>query len=68
MREAVATVERVAEPDELDGYRRLVVEGARAVASAHKEGGVLGIGGRPVSDAEQATIDRIVEAVGSGSG
>lgn len=65
VREAVATVERVAEADELDGYRRLVVEGARAVASAHKEGGVLGIGGRPVSDAEQATIDRLVEAVGS---
>jgi hypothetical protein len=68
VREAVEIVERVADPSELDDYRKLVVEGARAVAEAHKEGGVLGIGGRPVSEREQQALDRIVEAVGAGSG
>lgn len=68
VREAVAIVERTADADELDDYRRLVVEGARAVAAAHKEGGVLGIGGRPVGEREQQALDRIVEAVGAGSG
>lgn len=66
VREAVAIVERLAAADELDDYRRLVLEGARSVAGAHKEGGVLGIGGRPVSEKEQQMIDRLTEAVGSG--
>jgi hypothetical protein len=68
VREAAAIVGRHAGADELDDYRTLVLEAARAVAEAHKEGGVLGIGGRPVSDKEQAVLDRIGEALGSGTG
>ncbi len=32
---------------------------AETVARAHKEGGFLGIGGKEVSEAEQAALDRI---------
>lgn len=37
-------------------------EVAGAVARAHKEGGVLGVGGKDVSPEEQAALDEI-EAV-----
>jgi hypothetical protein len=35
-----------------------------AVARAHKEGGVLGFGGKEVSEAEQAVMDRLLTALG----
>jgi hypothetical protein len=38
---------------------------AQAAASAHKEGGVLGIGGKEVSDAENQALDGISTALGS---
>jgi hypothetical protein len=68
LREAVEIVARVAQPDELEDYRRFVLDTARTVAEAHKEGGVLGIGGRPVSEKEQAALDEIARAVGNGVG
>lgn len=68
LREAVLVVERVATPEELEDYRHFVLEAARTVAQAHKEGGVLGIGGRPVSEKEQAVLDQLAGAVDSGAG
>jgi hypothetical protein len=68
LHEAVEIVARVAQPDELEDYRRFVLDTARTVAEAHKEGGVLGIGGRPVSEKEQAALDEIARAVGNGLG
>jgi hypothetical protein len=64
VRRAVDIVRRKADPEELEDYRSFVRWLAETVAHAHKEGGFLGIGGRPVSDAEQATIDDISAALG----
>lgn len=64
LRDAVAALERRAQPDEVDGYRRFVSTLAEAVARAHREGGVLGIGGREISDSERAALDEIAVALG----
>lgn len=50
---------------ELDryAYRQFVVGVARKVAEAAREGDVLGLGGRLVSDAERAAIDSIARAL-----
>jgi hypothetical protein len=37
---------------------------AQAVASAHKEGGFLGIGGKQITDAENQALDEISTALG----
>jgi hypothetical protein len=37
---------------------------ADTVARAHKEGGVLGIGGKEVSESEQAALDEIAAVLG----
>ena len=61
LREAIAILERVATEDEVIEYKRFVFSLAESVASAHKEGGFLGIGGgkTPISEAEQAALDEI---------
>lgn len=59
LRAAVRTLDRVAEDDELVEYKRFVYSLAESVAQAHKEGGFLGIGGKPVSEKEQAALDAI---------
>ena len=59
IREAVRTVEEKATPEEAEDYRQFVLRLADVVAHAHKEGGVLGIGGREVSPEEQAVLDRL---------
>jgi hypothetical protein len=38
---------------------------AQAVASAHKEGGFLGIGGKQISDAENKALDELSTALGT---
>jgi hypothetical protein len=50
---------------ELDGYayRAFVLGVARKVAEAAREGDILGLGGRLVSDAERAAIDSIARAL-----
>jgi hypothetical protein len=50
--------------EELDAYKRFVMTVAQAVASAHKEGGFLGIGGKPISEAEDKALDEISIALG----
>ncbi len=59
LREAIAILERVATEDEVVEYKRFVFALAESVARAHKEGGFLGIGGKEVSEAEQAALDEI---------
>jgi len=59
LREAVRILREKATPDELDAYRHFVLSAAEAAANAHKEGGVLGVGGKRVSDSEQAALDEI---------
>jgi hypothetical protein len=59
LREAVRIMQEKATPEELDAYRKFVLSLAEAAANAHKEGGVLGVGGTRVSESEQAALDEI---------
>jgi hypothetical protein len=59
IREAVRIVEEKGTPEEADEYREFVLRLADVVAHAHKEGGVLGIGGKEVSQEEQAVLDQL---------
>src|SRR5271167_1556884 len=60
LRDAVALLERKATPQELDDYRRFIVELAHRVASAHRESG-RGEGAE--SDSERAAIAEITQAL-----
>lgn len=57
--DAVRVVEQKATPEEAGDYRNFVLRVADVVAHAAKEGGVLGIGGKEVSDEEQAVLDEL---------
>jgi hypothetical protein len=59
VREAVRLVEEKATADETQEYREFILRVADVVAHAHKEGGVLGIGGKEVSEQEQAVLDQL---------
>jgi hypothetical protein len=65
LHDAMAILEAKATPAEVDDYKRFVMTVAQAAASAHKEGGFLGIGGKPVSDAENQALDEISSALGA---
>ena len=59
LRSAIRILERHTGDDEVNEYKRFVYAVAEAVAHAHREGGFLGIGGKPVSEAEQSALDEI---------
>ena len=59
IQEAARIVEEKATPEEADEYRQFILRLADVVAHAHKEGGVLGIGGKAISEEEQAALDRL---------
>jgi hypothetical protein len=61
VRDAVTLLEAKAQPQELDEYRRFVLDLAERVARAHREGGR---GEEPVSDTERGAIDEIGAALG----
>jgi hypothetical protein len=65
LRDAMGILDAKATPEEVDDYKTFVMTVAQAVAGAHKEGGLLGIGGRQISDAENAALDEISSALGS---
>jgi hypothetical protein len=65
LRAAMGILEAKATPEEIDAYKRFVMTVAQAVAGAHKEGGFLGIGGKPVSDSENQALDEISTTLGS---
>jgi hypothetical protein len=54
---AIVLVDQKATPEESQQYRRFILRVADVVAHAAKEGGVLGIGGKQVSEQEQAVLD-----------
>lgn len=58
LRDAVALVESKATPDELEAYKRFVIDLAERVASAKEEGD------EPVSEAERAAIEEIAATLG----
>jgi hypothetical protein len=65
LREAIGILEAKATPEEIDAYKRFAMTVAQAVASAHKEGWLLGIGGKEISDAEHQALDEISTALGA---
>ena len=67
LRDAIELLERKATPEEIDVYKHFVMSVAQAAAAAHKEGGFLGIGGKEVSDSEQAVLDELAQTVGATS-
>jgi hypothetical protein len=65
VRQAVSLLEEKATPEELADYRKFVLTVAEAAAEAHREGGFLGIGSKPVSEKEQAALDDIRTRIGA---
>lgn len=61
--DAVVIVERVS-PDEVEGFRRFLYHAADTTARAVKEGGFLGIGGKPISAGETAMLAELAESLG----
>jgi hypothetical protein len=59
LRRAVSILRRTATEAEVNNYKRFVYYVAETVAHAHREGGFLGIGGKEVSEPEQAVLDEI---------
>jgi hypothetical protein len=59
LRDAIAVLERKATPEEVEDYRRFVLNLAEKVANAHRENG------QSVSPAEQAAIDEIAANLGA---
>ena len=62
--EAVGILKEKASSEEVDAYRNFVMDVAEAAAKAHKEGGFIGIGGKQVSEREQAALEEIAAALG----
>jgi hypothetical protein len=65
IREAVRLIQEKATPEEAEEYRQFILRVADVVAHAHKEGGVLGIGGKEVSEQEQAALDQLASTLGT---
>jgi hypothetical protein len=61
--EAVALVDAKATPEDRDAYKQFVLTVAEAAANANREGGFIGIGGKPISANEQAALDEIRAAL-----
>ncbi len=59
LREAVRLLEEKSSPEDVEAYKQFVLRVARAAAEAHREGGFIGIGGKQVSDEEQAALDEL---------
>lgn len=66
LREAVRIVDEKS-PGDGNAYKAFVLRVARTAAEAYKEGGFIGIGGRQVSDQEQAALDEIETVLAGGT-
>jgi hypothetical protein len=63
--ESVAIVDAKATEEERRSYKDFVLAVAEAAAAANREGGFIGIGGKPVSANEQAALDEIRATLGT---
>ena len=63
LKTAVGAIERKS-PGEVDAYKTWLASVAAKVAQASKEGGFLGIGGTPVSRAEQEGLEKLADILG----
>jgi hypothetical protein len=64
LRDAVSLLEQKATPEEVEEYKRFIVDLAERVAEARKEG-FLGLSGERVSSDERAAVEQIAEALGT---
>ena len=64
LQEALRLLEEKGTPEDIAAYGQFVLSVAQTAAEAHKEGGFIGIGGRQVSEEEQAALDELRELVG----
>lgn len=64
LREATRLLDEKATAEEVDVYKQFVLTLAETAARAHKEGGFLGIGGKEVSEKEQAVLDELAGELG----
>jgi hypothetical protein len=62
LRDAISLLEQKASPQEVEDYRRFIINLANKVAHAHREHG------QEVGDAEQAALDDIAASLGGSSG
>jgi hypothetical protein len=62
--EAVELLESKGTAEEADAYKRFALDVAERVAGAAKEGGFLGIGGKRVSENENAALDQLAGSLG----
>jgi hypothetical protein len=58
LRDAVTLLEQKSSPEEVEAYKRFVINLATSVASAHREHGVA------ISDKEKAAVDEIAKTLG----
>jgi hypothetical protein len=65
IRDAVAILEAKATPEEVEAYKAFSLTVAERAAEADKSGGVLGIGGERVSDAEREALAAVADALGT---
>lgn len=63
MLDAITIVARVA-PGEVEGFRRFLYHAADATARSVKEGGFLGLGGKPISAGEAAMLAELADSLG----
>lgn len=59
LEQAVRLLEQKATAEELDEYRRLVMDIVDRVARASRTGGIFGIGGKPINEEEAELIAQI---------
>jgi hypothetical protein len=62
-RSSMALLSGKADAKEIDAYRKLLYGLAEKVATASREGGVLGFGGKAVSAAEQSFLDDLQNTI-----
>jgi hypothetical protein len=62
VRAALRILSEKGSPEDVDAYKKFVMDVARAAAEAHKEGGFIGIGGKQISPKEQEALDEISAA------
>jgi hypothetical protein len=68
LQEALRVLEQKGSPEEVASYKEFILAVAQAAAEAHKEGGFIGIGGKPVSPEEQAALDDLRTTLDGGGG
>jgi len=63
LREAVRLLDQKGTPEEAEAYKAFVLALAEAAAKAHREGGFMKVGGKQVSEGEQAALDEIARTL-----